>query len=168
MALEIGHLSVDSSGPVCACGNIGCIETLLSGKGLVNRARDLYSSSPNPKYSQESGSITAEWILERAREHDPLAENLLQQMSKSLGFVCAMLKTILDPERFVIGGGLGKAIFHFLRLEVEKEMYSRVLKVDNRQVQFFQSTLKTSAMGAAAMVWYFNGLLPKSIDKNNS
>jgi glucokinase len=168
MALEIGHLSVDQHGPVCACGNMGCIETVLSGKGLVNRARDLYSSSSNLEYSQMLDSITAEWILERAKEHDPIAEELLQHMSKSLGFVCAMLKTILDPERFIIGGGLGKAIFHFLRLEVEKEMDSRVLKVDNRQVQFFQSTLKTSAMGAAAMVWYFNGLLPKSIHKNSS
>lgn len=168
LALEIGHLSVDQDGPVCACGNVGCIETLLSGKGLVNRANTLYFASNNPEYARIENFITTEQILALAKDHDSIAESLLSQMAKSLGFVCAMLKTILDPERFIIGGGLGKAIFPMLTIEVEKEMYNRVLKLDNRRVQFYKSSLKTSAMGAAAMVWYFNDLLPKSMNRNSS
>ena len=163
MALEIGHLSVDEKGPLCACGNVGCIETVLSGKGLVNRANELFTASHDPNYEKMKDSITARQILSMAKTHDPIAEELIRRMAKSLGFVCAMLKSVIDPERFIIGGGLGKAVFNMLTDEVEKEMNAHVFKLDDRPTTFHKSSLKTSAMGAAAMVWYFNNILPNSL-----
>lgn len=162
LALEIGHLSLDQDGPICACGNFGCIETILSGKGLVDRATVLFTASNDPAYEKIKSSISTEQILAMAKAQDPIAESLINQMSQSLGFVCAMLKTIIDPERFIVGGGLGKALFNMLINTAENEMNARVLKLDNRRVRFFRSNLTTSAMGAAAMVWYFNDLFPKS------
>lgn len=167
MALEIGHLSVDEKGPQCACGNVGCIETILSGKGLVNRAYDLFDASHDPNYEKIKDSITARQILSMAKAHDPIAEELMRKMAKSLGFVCAMLKSVIDPERFIIGGGLGKAIFNMLTGEVEEEMNTHVFKLDDRPTGFYKSSLKTSAMGAAAMVWYFNNILPNSLKNKN-
>jgi glucokinase len=167
MALEIGHLSVDQEGPLCACGNVGCIETVLSGKGLVNRAYEVFNNSHDPAYEHLKESITAEQILAMAKNHDPIAKKLMKEMAKSLGFVCAMLKSVVDPERFIIGGGLGKAIFDILTDEVEKEMNAHVFKLDDRHTGFYKSSLKTSAMGAAAMVWYFNGILPNSLMNTN-
>ncbi len=165
MALEIGHLSVDEKGPQCACGNVGCIETILSGKGLVNRAYELFNASHDPFYEKMKDSITAKKIISMAEAHDPIAEELMGKMAKSLGFICAVLKSVIDPERFIIGGGLGKAIFNMLTDDVEKEMNARVFKMDDRPTQFIKSSLKTSAMGAGAMVWYFNNILPSSLKK---
>lgn len=167
MALEIGHLSVDEKGPPCACGNVGCIETILSGKGLVNRAKELFNASHDPVYVRMKDSITARQVLRMAKAHDPMAEELMEKMAKSLGFICAVLKSVIDPERFIIGGGLGKAIFNKLTDAVEKEMNARVFKMDDQPTHFYKSSLKTSAMGAGAMVWYFNNILPNSLKNKN-
>lgn len=162
LALEIGHLSVDRNGPLCGCGNRGCIETLLSGSGLVKRAIDLYTSSKNPISNVSLNAITTKQIIALAKAHDPIADSLIRQMAESLGFICAMLKTVLDPERFIIGGGLGKAIFNMITTAAEQEMTSRTLKIEKSRTTFYKSSLETSAMGAASLVWYFNNLFPES------
>lgn len=167
MALEIGHLSVDKKGQQCSCGNSGCIETILSGKGLVNQAIELFTISNNPYYEKLKDTITARQLLQMAGDHDPIANKLLEKMGKSLGYVCAMIKSILDPERFIIGGGLGKAIYDLLINDVEIEMSTRVFKLDDQPTRFYKSCLKTSAMGAAAMVWYYNNISPDLMKDRN-
>ena len=164
-ALEIGHLSIDRNGPVCGCGNRGCIETLLSGNGLINHATALYSASSRHNCSESGHSITTNKVIALADDHDPIAESLIRQMAESLGLVCAILKTVLSPERIIVGGGLGKALFDYISGQAEAEMNLRTLKVKDEKykTELVKSNLETSAMGAAAMVWYFNGLLPEAI-----
>lgn len=163
-ALEIGHLSIDRNGPVCGCGNRGCIETLLSGNGLINRANDLFSASNEFHNDECDLSITTNKVIALAREHDPIAGSLIHQMGESLGLICAILKAILSPERIIVGGGLGKALFDYIAVIAEAEMNLRTLKIKGEKstTRLVKSNLKTSAMGAAAMVLYFNDLLPEA------
>lgn len=164
-ALEIGHLSIDRNGPACGCGNRGCIETLLSGNGLINRATALYAGSNERNYDVLDHSITTDKVISLADDHDPIAESLIHQMAGPLGLVCAILKTVLSPEKIIIGGGLGKALFDYISGPAEAEMNLRTLRVDDKKYKtgLVKSNLETSAMGAAAMVWYFNDLLPEII-----
>lgn len=161
LALEIGHLSLDLDGQKCNCGNKGCIETLLSGNGLMRNASQLLGLS-DENTSEEPGANLAQKLLKEFVEtNDPNGIFLIQQVSKALGITCAILKTVLDPERIIIGGGLGRELFNVLVDRAKEEMQARTLAVNQKGIQFYKSSVESSAMGAAAMVWYFNNIDPK-------
>lgn len=107
---EIGHMTIDTNGPRCDCGNTGCWETLASGTALAREARQQIAAGAETSIlAQAAGDIdkvTAEVVHAAARQGDALAKELIAQISYYIGIGLANLINIFNPELMVIGGGL--------------------------------------------------------------
>ncbi len=131
MAAEIGHLTVVPDGRRCGCGNRGCWERYASGRALVREARDLADVSP--EYGSrllelgdgDLDGITGPEVTQAAREGDPAALEAFEVIGMWLGRGLASLAAVLDPEMFVIGGGVSDA-GELLRRPAEKAFRSRL------------------------------------------
>lgn len=114
-AAEFGHLNVDPGGRPCGCGNRGCWEQYASGNALVREARYLASERRGEAETLlDLGDGTPEGvqgvhITKAAREGDPVALAAFDFISRWLGQGMADVAAILDPECFVIGGGVSEA-----------------------------------------------------------
>ena len=114
-AAEFGHLNVDPGGRPCGCGNRGCWEQYASGNALVREARYLASERrAEAETLLDFGDGTPEGVqglhvTQAAREGDPVALAAFDFVSRWLGQGMADVAAILDPECFVIGGGVSEA-----------------------------------------------------------
>ena len=114
-AAEFGHLNVDPGGRPCGCGNRGCWEQYASGNALVREARYLASERRSEAETLlDLGDGTPEGVqglhvTQAAREGDPVALAAFDFVSRWLGQGMADVTAILDPECFVIGGGVSEA-----------------------------------------------------------
>ncbi len=102
IAGEWGHTSIDPQGPVCFCGQRGCVETFISGGGLENRFAEKYGVR-RPLKDVEAGYLAGE----------PQAVEFMQEFFNHFGRAVANLIDILDPDMVVLGGGVSnfKAVY---------------------------------------------------------
>jgi glucokinase len=107
---EIGHMVVDPSGPPCPCGRSGCWERYASGAGLGVRAREAALAGRLSQVVKIAGgdpeSVRGEDVSAAAASGDPEARRVIEEVGWWLGFGLANLACVLDPECFVLGGGL--------------------------------------------------------------
>ncbi|MDO4277871.1 MAG: ROK family glucokinase [Lachnoclostridium edouardi] len=108
---EIGHIHVrDGETERCNCGGIGCLEQVASATGIAREARRMMATSGEPSLLREKGDqVTAKDVLDAAKAGDRLADAVVETASRYLGLVLAQVSMTVDPERFVIGGGVSKA-----------------------------------------------------------
>jgi len=131
MTGEFGHMVVVPDGHRCECGNRGCLEQYASGNVLGREARELArAGSPVtvPLMERVSGDIDAlvgPVITEAARDGDPCAIELFEEVGRWLGIGLANLAAALDPGMFVIGGGVSDA--GELLLRPARESFRRTL-----------------------------------------
>jgi len=107
---EFGHMTIDPEGIECACGNIGCLETIVSGPSIVRRTRErLYrdrTSSLSRLAIPRDREFTAEDIAKAAREGDEMAQLMLERTGMFLGIALAAVLNLLNVEMVVMGGGV--------------------------------------------------------------
>ena len=112
---EYGHMTVVPDGRRCACGNRGCWEMYASGTALARDARELADISPVAAHrllelaGGDPDALTGLLVTQAAREGDPAAVEIYTAMGQWLGRGLANLAAIIDPDVFVIGGGLSEA-----------------------------------------------------------
>jgi glucokinase len=115
MAGEPGHLAFVADGEACGCGNNGCLEQYVSGSALVRLARRRALTDPAvaARLVELAGGsaerIHGSHVTAAARDGDPLAVELFDEMGRHLGAALAGLAALLDPSCFVVGGGVGEA-----------------------------------------------------------
>ncbi|WP_217198011.1 ROK family transcriptional regulator [Streptomyces buecherae] len=95
---EIGHITLDESGPVCRCGNRGCLETFTAARYVL----PLLHSSHGP-------DLTMERMVALAREGDPGCRRVVSDVGRHVGSGVANLCNLLNPSRVVLGGDLAEA-----------------------------------------------------------
>lgn len=109
---EFGHIRAVPNGHLCGCGARGCFEQYASGNALLRHAKEAISASPDIAknlLARGDGTInglTGKHITEAARDSDPVAIAAFNTTGEWLGALCASLVAALDPEAFVIGGGV--------------------------------------------------------------
>ena len=107
---EFGHMVVDPSGPLCPCGRRGCWERYASGSGLAMLARDAATGHRLRDVVRHAGgdaqAVRGEHVQAAAREGDPDALAVIDDFSRWVALGLANLTNALDPEMFVLGGGL--------------------------------------------------------------
>lgn len=125
---DVGHVVVDPDGPLCGCGDHGCVEVFASGGGMVARAREaLEDGGPEAASSSMSAeSLTAQAVFDAAQRGDALAARVVEKAGASLGLVLADYVNLNNPEAIVLGGGLLRAGALY-REPVEREMRRRAL-----------------------------------------
>lgn len=107
---EIGHMCVnDDETDVCGCGNKGCLEQYTSATGIVRSANIMLNTTDKPSKLREVMYISAKEIFDAAKEGDEVAAILVENHGKVLGKALAQIACVVDPEIFVIGGGVSRA-----------------------------------------------------------
>ena len=153
-ATEVGHISLDPHGRDCVCGLKGCAETVVSGQGLVALFKTLRKSGA---FGTDllSEDIDPNDIIQAARKKDGLAVAALAEMGRQLGMVIAFCAAVTNPSLVVIGGGLGLAAFDLILPSARMELETRVLRASHVDLRIVPSQQKSSAVGAASLVWFF-------------
>lgn len=129
---EFGHMAVVPDGRRCACGNRGCWETYASGSALARDARELAQVAPVSAAElmrlagDDLNRLTGSLVTEAARGGDPAAIEMYTAMGRWLGRGLASLAAALDPDVFVIGGGVSQAGERLL-LDPARQMFAESL-----------------------------------------
>lgn len=151
---EIGHIHVrDEEWEHCNCGGIGCVEQICSATGMAREARRKMAASDKPSAMREFGdSITAKDVLDAAKAGDELALEVMDVVGHYLGLALSMAVMIVDPEIFVIGGGVSKA-GQFL-IDIVQKHYERFTPISIHKGKLGLATLGNDAgiYGAARLV----------------
>ncbi|MDZ4766553.1 MAG: ROK family protein [Chloroflexota bacterium] len=151
-AMEIGHVSLDPRGRLCACGTRGCVETVASGKGLLAGVNEYVAAYPGSPLAS-ADPLTTSAILEAARAGDPLARRVLDEAGIALGTTLAWCATLLDPALIVVGGGLTAAAGDLFWEAMIGALEARVLSSLRTSLRVARSEVESTALGAAALVW---------------
>lgn len=110
---EIGHTTIDVDGPVCSCGNYGCMEAMASEDALVGMVikaiKEGQISLVHKLVNGDLANVTPNEIYRAADEQDDVSIRMLSRVARYLGIGIANLVNIFNPQLVVIGGGIAKA-----------------------------------------------------------
>jgi glucokinase len=136
IAGEIGHMTIDSTGRRCKCGNYGCLEAYASGPAIAARAVEgieAGAESALPTYvAGDLNLITAQVVYEAAHDGDSYALEVVRDTAKFLGAGVANIINIFNPQVVVICGGVtlaGDKLFVPLRSEVKRRAFKPAVEV---------------------------------------
>jgi glucokinase len=103
---ELGHMTIDRHGPVCPCGNIGCLEVLGSGRAIARRYAEALRERDRP---ESRPPASARDIVRLASEGDPLAAEIFGDAVRAVGTGVVNCVNIFNPDVVVLGGGVTNA-----------------------------------------------------------
>lgn len=155
---EVGHTTIDISGPVCSCGNYGCMETLASESALVEMViKSIKEGQTSLVYNLVNGelaNVIPSIIYQAAEAGDELAIRMLGQVARYLGIGIANLVNIFNPKIVVIGGGIAKAR-QYIEDIVQQTVLDRSFESCSSVLDIRFSTLATvnTMKGAADMIF---------------
>jgi glucokinase len=152
---EIGHMTIDINGPLCACGNRGCWESLASGTALEREAKDKIAQGIKtsiPNYAKGNRRVTAKNIYLAAQDGDSLAKGLIEQLGFYVGVGLANLVNIFNPQLIVISGGVSR-MGEMLLEPARKTVRERAFELSAKAARVEVSSLGYDAgpLGAVAL-----------------
>lgn len=105
---EVGHITIDTEGLECICGNTGCLETVASAPSIVRRARERLNRDSTSSLSRLGlkRNFTADDVAHQANEGDDFALMMIERTGKYIGTGVASVINLLNIERIVLGGGV--------------------------------------------------------------
>lgn len=150
IASEIGHISIDYKGPVCECGNRGCLELYCSTSAFLTRAEIELPELFNKSYENRQEACTR--VFDAARNGDIKAKKLIEEIAKYIGYGCVTLINAYDPEEIVIGDSMAAA-GDLLLPTINEIVKSRILPAIGSRVKIEISKLSfdPTLYGAAAI-----------------
>lgn len=125
MAGEIGHTVADPKGPICLCGKRGCIERLASGPYIAQQVREWLQQRPQQGkilrqlVGDKLDALTAQQVSQAARQGEALAQEAIDQAAWAVGVGIGNAANLINPQRFILGGGVTKAGEHFWQIVQE-------------------------------------------------
>lgn len=151
---EIGHMHVDDNETEsCNCGRKGCLEQFTSATGVVRLAKRLMNNTDKETKMREFGeNITAKDVFDLAKEGDAAANEVVETMGTYLGTAMSHIAVVVNPQAFIIGGGVSKA-GQFL-IDAIKDKYRETCFAACGDSAVHLATLGNDAgmYGAAAMI----------------
>jgi glucokinase-like ROK family protein len=158
---DIGHICVDPEGPVCSCGNRGCLEAMAAAPAIALKAERCAREGLSPNLSgvlEGRGEISAKDVGEAASVGDYHALEIIRESGRLVGRVLATLVSTLNPSLIVIGGGVAN-IGHSLLAEIRSTVYHRSLPLATRNLPIVLSELDETAGVVGASVLAAEGVL---------
>ena len=149
---EIGHIHVDDNEKaVCGCGNSGCLEQFASATGIVRLANRALEAT-DKKTVLKAGEVSAKDVWDAVKAGDEVAIEIAEKFGQYLGKGLAAVAGVINPEAFVIGGGVSKA--GTILLDYIQKNYTPYVFHASRDVKFTLATLGNDAgiYGAAKLV----------------
>jgi len=154
---EIGHMTIEKDGPVCNCGNRGCLEALAAGPAIARRAREAVANGADTVMPALVGGraemIDASVVAQAARQGDPVAWEILEMTALYLGIGIANYINLVNPELVIIGGGVAQA-GELLLAPIRRVVGQRAMKTQAASARIVPARLGEDAgvIGAAALV----------------
>ncbi len=150
---EIGHIHIEDNEPdPCGCQNHGCLEQYASATGVVRLARRRLAQDQEPSILRSRSELSAKAVWDAVKAEDRVAVQIAEQFGEYLGKGLAAVAAVVNPEVFVIGGGVSKAgeiLFDYIRPAYEKYVFHGC-----RNARFALATLGNDAgiFGAAGLI----------------
>jgi glucokinase-like ROK family protein len=152
---DFGHICVDPAGPLCSCGNAGCLEAMAAAPAIVLQAERCAREGESPLLMallREKGELTMKDVGEAARRGDYCALTIVRKSGRLIGQTLASAVNVLNPSMIVIGVGVSR-VGNALLAEVRSAIYQRSLPLATRNLPIVMSELDDVAgvVGASAM-----------------
>lgn len=150
---EIGHIHIEDNEPdPCGCQNHGCLEQYASATGVVRLARRRLAQDQEPSILRSRSELSAKAVWDAVKAEDRVAVQIAKQFGEYFGKGLAAVAAVVNPEVFVIGGGVSKAgeiLFDYIRPAYEKYVFHGC-----RNARFALATLGNDAgiFGAAGLI----------------
>jgi len=153
---EIGHLTIDEDGPLCSCGNHGCLEAYAGGNAIAQQGRSLAKSGKRTLLSDiPVEDITAYEVAEAARHGDLHAQEILRHAGTSIGTALAGLINLFNPSVVIIGGGVAQ-VGDILTTPIRQAVRDRAMRASEQSVRITTGMLERRALLIGAIVQAIN------------
>jgi glucokinase-like ROK family protein len=153
---EIGHVSVVPDGPLCACGNHGCLEVYATEAAILARARATAREAPESWMQHATDGqlerLTIDHVIQAARTGDATALAVLGEAGGKVGIAVSTLIDLFNPEVVIIGGPIGSNAGDLLLDPIKKEAQRRTLSRPFNAAKIVNGTLGTKAVAIGAAV----------------
>lgn len=157
VAGQLAHITVDVNGPVCACGNRGCLETVFSARAIEGETWAAVhrgcSSTLTRLFREQPQLATCRTIFQAAREGDELAQSITRKAIRGLAAAIAGLLHIFDPEAVIVGGQVADAGADLL-VPLQEQVWECSRGLVGREVPLIEQQVadKSGIVGAAGLV----------------
>ena len=153
---EIGHIKLQmEDGPLCGCGDSGCLEAFASGPSIVAMAQEYLKGGKSAKFRELAGDgeITPYIVAKAAEAGDPVAKRIFEKMGYYIGMGLTSVINLLNPEKIIIGGGVAEC-GDLLLDPIRRTINERAMKVQRESVEIVPAELGNSAgvIGASMLV----------------
>lgn len=153
---DIGHICIDKNGPLCRCGNYGCLEAMAAGPSITEKARQAAQSGASPLLAAmleaNGGVLHAEDVNTACREGDQAALEIIRSSGQMIGDVLASLVNFFNPSHIFISGGIANFGNHLL-VSIRRAVLRRSLPLATTHLSINYSRLGSVAgtTGAVAL-----------------
>ncbi len=155
---EIGHTIVDVNGPVCRCGNRGCLEACASETSILERTQEAIESGRETVLADwtngDKSILSTELVFKAAKEGDQLASTILEDTGKSLGIATANMINILKPSRIILEGQIFEGEDNLVIDSLQQMVNQYILTNSSEDIKVVCSKLgkKGMVLGAVALI----------------
>ena len=139
---EIGHMPINEKGPRCNCGGIACLERYIGNRYILKRAKKAFGSD-----------ITLEALTKLAKGGNNKAISIWTDVAEKLGIALTGVVNLLNPDKIIIGGGVGKAV-EFIIVPLKKTIKERAMKGHAKHIKISMAKLGPDAgiIGASLLL----------------
>ncbi|MBE7713340.1 MAG: ROK family protein [Cyanobacteria bacterium SIG26] len=154
---ELGHIKLQmKDGPICGCGDTGCLEAFASGPSIVAMAYEYIKGGKATKFREMAGAdgeITPYIVAKAAEEGDPVAKRIFEIVGEYIGIGLTSVINLLNPEKVIIGGGVAEA-GDLLFDPIRRTIKDRAMTVAGSSVEIVPAQLGNSAgvIGASMLI----------------
>jgi glucokinase-like ROK family protein len=149
---EIGHLTIEKNGPLCSCGNYGCLEAFASGKAIELQAQKLVESGKRTLLTEiKERPISVLDVANAARSGDLEAQEILNRAGTFIGIALAGLINMFNPSVVIIGGGVAE-VGDLITAPIRKMVKERSLRASEHAVKITTAMLGRRSTLIGAMV----------------
>ena len=152
---EVGHNTCDINGRICGCGKKGCLEAYVAERGILLTAKEVLEESSEPSLMRGFENLKPKNITEFCEQGDALSIEVMRRTGVWLGWGLANFATVMDPEAFVLTGGIthaGKWLFEPAEETFDKYVFHNI----KGKVRFVMGAIDASVcdlLGASVLAW---------------
>jgi glucokinase-like ROK family protein len=148
---EIGHVSIDENGPLCACGNRGCLEAVAGGGAIVHEVRSLLAADGSSTIAGRLDPLDLNGVVQAALEGDASCRAAIAQAGEHIGVALAGLVNLINPSLVLLDGGVVRA-GELLLEPIRRAVEARSLAVASRYSRIAIGALNDNAIALGGVV----------------
>lgn len=163
---EIGHLTIDENGPLCSCGNRGCLEAFAGGDAIAKQGQELVQSGKRTLLS-DLKTIRAHDVSEAARRGDLHAQEILRRSGTFIGIAIAGLINLFNPSIVIIGGGVAQ-VGDIITVPIRQAVRERAMRASEQSVRIVTGMLGRRSLLIGATIQAINVAIHGAAENKNS